>query len=376
MKPGPHEREQERLAVLRSYGVLDTPRETDFDDVVKILADICDAPFSTITLIDADRQWHKAAVGIGDLRETSRDVAFCAHTILQDEDVLIVPDATKDPRFADNPFVTGEPRLRFYAGAVLRSEEGLPLGTVCVVDYKPRELDARQRNVLHLMARQVMAQIALRREVAVRRAAEEQQKLLIAELHHRVKNTLATVQAVIQMSLRSAADLAAFRDSIVARIGSLANTHTLLSERRWGSVSFRELVAGELAPYQSRGGIVIDGPDFQLPAQIAVAFGMVLHELTTNAGKYGALSHEQGKLAVSWAFAPEDLPEKANDRRLTLRWTESGGPPVTPPTRDGFGSTLLRRILAGQLRGKVDFDFRPQGLDLRAEAGLPGDGEI
>lgn len=366
MIPGPHEREEERLAALQGYGILDTPRESDFDDVVKILAEICDAPFSTITLIDRDRQWHKAAYGIGDLRETGRDVSFCAHTILHDEDIMIVPDVTKDARFADNPFVTGEPGLRFYAGAILRSEDGLPLGTVCVVDYKPRQLDARQRNVLHLMARQVMAQIALRREVAVRRIAEQQQQLLIAELHHRVKNTLATVQAVIQMSLRAATDIDSFRDSIVARIASLANTHTLLSDRRWGSISFSELIASELAPYDRTGRLTLDGPDFRLPAQTAVTFGMVLHELTTNASKYGALARDEGRLNVTWT-----LVDEGDDQRIKLLWRESLGPPVQPHTRDGFGSTLIRRILQGQLDGSVDFSFKPEGLEVRAEARLP-----
>jgi two-component sensor histidine kinase len=366
MDPKPHDREQERLDALRSYGILDTPHEADFDDVVKILAEICDVPFSTITMIDEDRQWHKAAVGAGDVRQMPRDVTFCAHTILHDGDLMIVPDTTKDERFADNPFVTGNPNLRFYAGAILRNEDGLPLGTVCVADYKPRQLDERQRNILRLMAKQVMAQIALRREVADRRLAEKQQQLLIAELHHRVKNTLATVQAVIQMSLRAAHDMDSFRGSIGQRIASLANTHTLLSERRWDAVSFRELVTSELAPYDQAGRLTLDGPDFKLPAQTAVAFGMMLHELTTNASKYGALARDEGKLAVRWTLASED-----GALWITLQWDERGGPRVAPPEHDGFGSTLLRRIFESQLHGSIDFDFKPEGLHVRALARLP-----
>ncbi len=366
MKPPYHDREKDRLAALRGYGILDTPREPDFDDVVKILAEICDVPFSTITLIDEDRQWHKAAIGIGDLRETPRDVAFCAHTILQDEDVLIVPDATQDARFADNPFVTGAPNLRFYAAALLRSEDGLPLGTVCVVDYKPREFNTRQRNILHLMARQVMAQIALRRELAERRKASQAQQLLIAELHHRVKNTLATVQAVIQLSLRAARDFDSFTGAINGRIASLAHTHTLLSGDNWRAVSFRALIEYEFAPYEETGRVTLEGADFELAAQTAVALGMVLHELTTNAIKYGALSKEGGRLTVAWS-----LTSKSDHHELALRWTESGGPAVTAPAHHGFGSTLLRRILEGELRGKVSVSFQPGGLDVHADARLP-----
>ena len=365
-RPALHEREQERLAALRSYGILDTPREADFDDVVTLLSQICDVPFSTVTLIDEHRQWHKAAVGIGDLRETPRDVAFCAHTILHSGDMLIVPDVTKDARFADNPFVTGAPGLRFYAGAVLRNDEGLPLGTVCVVDYKPRELDARQTNILQLMARQVMAQIALRREVSERRRAQQQQQLLIAELHHRVKNTLATVQAVIQLSLRNARDLDAFRTGINGRIASLAGTHTLLSDLHWDTIGFRALIDSELSPYDLAGRVTLDGEDFRIPAQAAVSLGMAIHELTTNASKYGALSRDSGKLYLTWTTG-----KSGDDVVLDLRWTEHGGPPVSAPAREGFGSTLLRHVIEGQLRGKIELDFSADGLRAHLRAPLP-----
>ena len=339
--------------------------------MVKILAEICDVPFSTITMIDQERQWHKAAFGIGDLRETPRDVAFCAHTILHDGDLMIIPDVTKDARFADNPFVTGDPNLRFYAGAVLRSEEGLPLGTVCVVDYKPRQLDARQQNILRLMAKQVMAQITLRREVAERRLAEKQQQLLIAELHHRVKNALATVQAVIQMSLRRRATSTASAAALANASPWLANTHTLLSERHWDAVSFRELVESELAPYDQAGRLTLQGPDFTLPAQTAVAFGMVLHELTTNASKYGALARDEGKLAVSWTLTTQD-----GAPWITLQWDERGGPPVSAPAHDelwvdAFCSAFSKASLAA-----VSASISGQKASVRALARLPGETEM
>jgi GAF domain-containing protein len=127
----PHVREAEHLAALRSYNILDTRREADFDDVVEILAEVYDVPFSTITLIDEERQWHKAAFGIGNLRETPRDVAFCARTILHEGDLLVVPDVTKDARFAGNPFVTGDPNLRFYAGSSA-AQRGRPAARHCL----------------------------------------------------------------------------------------------------------------------------------------------------------------------------------------------------------------------------------------------------
>ncbi len=365
MTSGPHPREQERLAALRSYNILDTPREADYDDVVKLLTEICDVPISAISLIDDDRQFFKAQVGLGDATGTGRDISICTHSILQ-RGLFIVPDTTQDPRFAANPLVAGDPNLRFYAGAVLEDEDGLPIGTVCVLDYKPRVLDDRQQRILKLMARQVMTQIALRREVVQRRAAEKQQELLIAELHHRVKNTLATVQAVIQLSLRASPDMASFSAGINQRIASLAHTHTLLSERRWDAVSFRDLVATELEPYQRAGRLTFAGPDFGIDAQSAVTMGMVIHELTTNASKYGALSREAGRLAVTWT-----LGDAAGDQMVDLHWQETGGPPVTPPKREGFGSSLLRRILERQFHGKAEFSFRPEGLAVHAQARLP-----
>jgi len=132
------ENERERLEALRALHVLDTPPEQEFDDLVAIAAEVCAAPISTVTVIDADRQWHKAHIGPVRVQEP-REVSFCAHTILGD-DLVEIRDAAADPRFADNPLVLGEPRIRFYAGVPLRSREGHAVGTLCVLDREPREL--------------------------------------------------------------------------------------------------------------------------------------------------------------------------------------------------------------------------------------------
>jgi len=161
--------EDARLNDLRSYEILDTPYESEFDDIVKLASQICGTPISIVNLIDADRQWFKAEVGFG-VRETPLDNSICAHAILQD-DFFVVPDTTKDLRFQTNPLVTGDPKLRFYAGALLESSNGLPLGTLCVLDYEPRELTQAQIFSLQALARQVMSQIELRR------ALKEKQKV-------------------------------------------------------------------------------------------------------------------------------------------------------------------------------------------------------
>ena len=155
--------EAERLAALRAYDVLDSPPERAFDGLVEIASRVCEAPIGLVSLVDEDRQWFKARVGL-DADETPRNVSFCARAVEADAD-LIVNDAMQDPRFADNPLVTGDPQIRFYAGALLRSREGLPLGTLCVIDSKPRPegLTETQRRTLEVLAEQVGTALELRR---------------------------------------------------------------------------------------------------------------------------------------------------------------------------------------------------------------------
>ena len=154
--------ESERLATLQSYHILDTLPEQEYDDIVAIASHICDTPIALVSIVDANRQWFKARVGV-DVDQTDRDAAFCAHAILNETEVLDVPDATEDPRFADNPLVTGEPHIRFYAGSPLVTPDGVALGTLCVIDSQRRELTTVQKKSLRALGRQVTALLELRR---------------------------------------------------------------------------------------------------------------------------------------------------------------------------------------------------------------------
>jgi signal transduction histidine kinase len=150
-----------RLEALRRYGILDTPPEPEFDEITDLIARVCETPIAVINFVDAGRQWFKSEIGLG-VRETPLDVSICAHAILQ-PGLFVVYDTLADARFSGNPLVTGDPHLRFYAGALLETPDRHPLGTLCVLDYRPRQLSEVQLAVLRTLARQVMTQLELRR---------------------------------------------------------------------------------------------------------------------------------------------------------------------------------------------------------------------
>ena len=644
---GPSWREADRLGALLAYDILDTPREKEFDDIAALAAAICETPIAVVNLVGSERQFFKAEVGLG-VRETPFDASFCAKAILE-EDFLIVQDARQDKRFACNPLVTGEPGLRFYAGALLKTADNLPIGTVCVLDYQPRELSAVQQQTLRVLARQVMTQLDLRRSVQVqaeralvhkaseerarlaqeagrigtfeveiatgrmivsdemcrvfglsvqaeymtadfealvvhddravassdetrragvapldvsyriRRAddgrvrwltrrsqivndaagkpsrmfgaiydstdirtgqallgsllqagdafrqastsaevvaiagdvlarvlqvdragyaridleaqrfdveadwagegmasmagahafsvygatarklmsgegivvpdlteadwlaeeaaahvatgtramlifpvmvggrpvgalfandanprqwaqgeiafirsladrthqaiarvdAEEQQRMLNHELSHRLKNTLAIVQAIADQTIRHSADadaMAAFRE----RLRALGVAHDVLMNQSWRSARMQRLAEHALELHADAARTRIGGPHVQLGPRAALSLSLLLHELATNALKYGALSTRTGLVALDWR-----IETAGADATLHVTWQESGGPAVTHPARTGFGSRLIGMGLGS---GTSDVEFAPSGLIARFSA--------
>jgi signal transduction histidine kinase len=198
--------EAQRLEALQAYSILDTPFEAAFDDIVKIASQICGTPMALISLVDDARQWFKAAVGIP-VRETPVEMAFCAHAVLQ-PDVFVVTDTHLDPRFIANPLVTGDPGLRFYAGAPLRTPDGYQLGTVCVLDRQPRELGDNQREALQALARQTMALLELRRSLGAAEAMQKHLRSLMAIAGHDLRQPLQSITMALEIArLKSAEPL-------------------------------------------------------------------------------------------------------------------------------------------------------------------------
>ena len=194
------------------------------------------------------------------------------------------------------------------------------------------------------------------RDVTQRREAEERQRLLLHELSHRVKNTLTVVRVVAARSLSGDRGLDEAREVFTRRLAALATAHDLLTQSEWRGAGLRPLAAAELAPYGVRAELA--GPDLTLNPKAALALGLVLHELATNAAKHGGLSLPEGRLELSWQL--DGLPGAAP--ALHLRWRECNGPPVTVPTRRGFGRTLIEQGLQHDLDGSVTMDFAPDGL--------------
>jgi two-component sensor histidine kinase/integral membrane sensor domain MASE1 len=205
--------------------------------------------------------------------------------------------------------------------------------------------------------------LVLSADVAVRRLSEDHKNLLIAELDHRVKNVLAGVAAVAQLSRESSRSANEFLDVLNARINSLAKTHALLSRSHWQGVSLDELVRSELAFCANNESVAIEGPQVDLAAEAVQPVAMVLHELATNATKYGALSNCDGKVLVRWR-------QQSNGRKLVLEWRETGGPHVAAPAETGYGTGVIRDIIPYELGGAVDFELAPEGARCRLE--IPG----
>jgi two-component sensor histidine kinase len=192
------------------------------------------------------------------------------------------------------------------------------------------------------------------RDITGQKEAEAQRELLVAELSHRVKNTLATVISIARQSFANP-DTKEARRSFDARIRALAQTHSRLAESNWSGVSLATMLEDELAPYRNDGNVRIEGPAIELNPKCALTLGLAVHELATNAAKYGALSVKGGVVHATWAL-------DESERMLRLSWTERGGPPVEPPRSSGFGRLLIERALAADLNGAVELEFSRQGL--------------
>lgn len=357
----PHPLQEERLAALYQYGILDTPREREFDDIAALVAKICAVPVAVINFIDVDRQWFKAEVGLG-VDSTPLDTSLCSHVILENEFVEI-PDTLADPRMSDNPLCTADGGFRFYAGALLQTAGGLPLGTLCVLDHAPRSLTDLQREALHVLADRIMSELNLR-------LALRQQELLRREIDHRVKNSLASVNAIIGLQASRSTQPGA-REALAAvqtRITALEALHEELHHAGDGEeVDLAALIERAVSKLR-----------YLVPDQLAVetrvdrhrvtsieanAVALIVNEFITNSAKHGFNDEVGGAIHIEGysegdGFRLVCRDDGRGDAASIVR-IEAGG---------GLGSRIIR-TLASSIRGSTQWTALDPGLQLSVSVG-------
>ncbi len=477
--------EPARIAALRDLHVLDTNTDPRFDRIVRLAAQIFRAPRAAVILIDEDRLWMKARIGLSD--HTWPRGETLVETVLRLGEAMFSGDVRGDPRFK-GAVADSAANTRFYASAPLITPGGQIIGALSVGDVKrhtdptpeertalvdlaslameellrdaeaavarersafdqqrvdlaleaanlgafewdfasdrftmnprfaemtglkelslPAERGATMFALVHKDDREAVGArvnealkttgryedelrlvrltdgevvwassfgvvvrwpdgspkrlIGVLQDITARKVAEEQRETLVAELDHRVKNVLATVQSVAAQSARKAASIEGFLKTFSGRLKSMASAHELLTATRWRGASLQNIATAELgglAPGQTRW----EGPDVLLTPRAANALSLALHELATNAVKFGALSIESGKVEVRW--------RKRDDGGVDLQWSESGGPPVSPPTRRGFGVTILEKVTGRELSGESRVEHRREGVRVAVTIG-------
>jgi len=475
----PRRDDSARTADLQSYELQQLLNNDALTRITNFASQLCEAPIALLSIVEDNRQWFAARTGL-DVAETPRESSFCAHA-MRGNDIMVVPDATLDPGFRDNALVTGEPYIRFYAGAPLVTHDGTPIGALCVIDREPRSgLTPLQRQGLTVLAESFMTTLTLRR--ATRRSHREldeqdakfrvladampqmvwstlpdgyhdyynarwyeftgmplgstdgegwngmfhpedqerawtvwrhslktgepyeieyrlrnadgayrwtlgralpirdasgnitrwfgtctdihdqkqiqvQRELIAQELSHRIKNIFSVISGLISFSARHhpevreiAADL---RDRILAlgRAHDFVRPHSEASRPPAGQDSLRGMLEKLLGAYAER--ITVAGDDVTIDDRSATPLALLFHELATNAAKYGALSATEGAVRIECA---------RDDDTTVLIWAERGGPAVTPPASEGFGTRLIELSAIRQMDGRIVRDWNPEGL--------------
>ena len=300
-----------------------------------------------------------------DILQQPRDTGLFSPAFLADGAVRS-HDVMRDTRYASS-FPQGENPLpmRSYLAVPVIARSGEVIGGLFLGHPEPDRFTQRHQNIVAAIAVQASIGIENARlyrraqsEIAERQKVEEHQKLLMGELNHRVKNTLAVVSGIASQTARNSRSMAAFNENFLARLNSLSRAHTLLTASNWQTTSLRTLIEETLSPHirPDEGQLRISGPDVFLPPKPALAMSMILHELVTNAAKYGALTQPEGCILIEWGVSSSD------SAMLDLFWRETGVPNVRTPRKLGFGSRMIRASIEHELGGVVQVTYGRDGI--------------
>ncbi|RIJ26074.1 GAF domain-containing protein [Henriciella barbarensis] len=317
MSAQPHPLQRQRIATLHRYEILDTPREQDFDEIVELAAKICETPISVVNMIDEHRQWFKAEVGLG-TRETPLPTSICSHVILE-SDFVEIPDTLQDPRTADNELcLAPEGGLRFYAGYLLKPQNGLPLGTLCVLDNKPRRLTEYQKEALGILARRVMRELDLR-------LALREHEILRNEMDHRVKNSLQTVASYVRVYTKQfkkgEIDAATVLNSVASKIEAVSALHGALHKSADGKVVPLDDYLEDLVRYirdslPERISIDLQTLEAEVTSQVAGAVGIIVSEFVANSVKHGFPDDREGRITIEVCGFGDDMMIRCADNGI------------------------------------------------------------
>lgn len=354
MEARTHPRQSDRIRALYSYEILDTDREKDFDDIAKLAAETCGVPIALVTFVDVDRQWFKAETGLG-ASETPLSSSICSHVLLEEEFVEI-PDTLQDPRTSDNPLCCGDPGLRFYAGALLKTEEGLPLGTLCILDYQPNGLDPLQRDTLRVLARQVMVQLEMRKALSTARVLRQ-------EVDHRVKNSLHSLSALIRLLDRQAKseETHTALSTIHSRIEAVASLHAELYRTDAGPVVNLARYCANLGEHLTKVAppnvtLELDAEPIDVSSRQAVAVGTLMNEFVANSFKHAFPDHRAGVVRISISAA-----DKGRSVRLVCRDDGVGLKEEDASARGGIGMKIAQ-VICSELQCELNVNSSAGGL--------------
>lgn len=378
--------ESERLAALREYGILDTESEALFDDICAIAARIFDVPVALVSFVDENRQWFKARIGI-DAPETPRDISFCAHAVA-DDSVLVVPDARSDVRFLDNPLVCGPSKVRFYAGAPIRTHDGFVLGTVCVLDRQPKEVTDSDIALLQGLARQVQAHLTLRLEIVRRKKLEAIKDEFVSTVSHELRTPLTSIRGALGLvvggalgelpdKFASMLEIAATNaDRLVRLINDILDVEKMEAGRielRLETVVLADIVQDAIdasTPFALRFGVAIDFAPPSGSHRVRVdrdRLLQVLDNLLSNAAKYSPrggtvrveIERVEHGFKTSIIDAGEGIPESFRNR-VFQRFAQADSSDTRSRGGTGLGLAIAREIVT-QHRGTIDFEPEPGG---------------